>query len=177
VTVHRFEANPLNVSGGKFMFLKIFCVLILAASLEANTGFVQDPTKTESSHYKLAFENEHVQVINIHYGPHEKSNMHQHPAGVVVNLTNGHLRFTDQKGVSQDVSAIHGESRWFPALKHKVENLSETSYDAVYIGVKGNATASSSKPGGSGEDGSIEKAMLALSFANGASPDGQRSSH
>ncbi len=153
------------------MFLKIFCMLILAASLEANTSFVQDPTKAESAHYKLAFENEHVQVINIHYGPHEKSNMHQHPAGVVVNLTNGHLRLTDQKGVSQDVSAIHGESRWFPALKHKVENLSETSYDAVYIGVKGNATAFSSKLGGPREDGAIDKTVLALLLANAGSPD------
>jgi quercetin dioxygenase-like cupin family protein len=146
---------------------------MLALSLEANNSFAQDPTKAESAHYKLAFENEHVQVINIHYGPHEKSNMHQHPAGVVVNLTNGHLRLTDQKGVSQDVSAIHGESRWFPALKHKVENLSNTSYDAVYIGVKGNATASSAKPGGSSESRSIEKTMLALQLASGVSPDGQ----
>src|SRR5258708_30328101 len=111
------------------MFLKILCMLILAPLLEANTSFVQGPTKVESTHYKLGFENERVQVVYIHYGPHEKSNMHQHAPGVVVNLTNGHLKFTDQKGVAQEVRAIHGEARWFPALKHRVENLSDVSYD------------------------------------------------
>src|SRR5256885_1155472 len=129
------------------MFFKIFCMLMLVPLLGANTGFVQDPTKAEATHYKMAFENEHVQVINIHYGPHEKSNMHQHPPGVVVNLTNGHLRFTDPKGVVQEVRAIHGESRWFPAVKHKVENLSDVSYDAVYIGVKNSTGAVSANVG------------------------------
>ncbi len=127
------------------MFLKILCMLILVPLLEANTSFVQDPTKVESKHYKLAFENERVQVVYVHYGPHEKSVMHQHPAGVVVNLTNGHLRFTDQKGVAQEVYAIRGEARWFPALKHKVENLSDVTFDGVYIGVKGDATTIISK--------------------------------
>jgi quercetin dioxygenase-like cupin family protein len=159
------------------MFVKIFCVLILAPFLGGNASFAQDPLKVESAHYKLAFENERVQVINIHYGPHEKSNMHQHPGGVVVNLTNGHLRFTDQKGVVQEVRAIHGEARWFPALKHKVENLSDVSYDAVYIAVKSASTAVSSKGqpalGGSTEDGSIEKVLLPLLLAEGTSRDSQ----
>src|SRR5216683_694493 len=44
-----------------------FVCLALGATL------AQDPTKVEPTHYKLAFENEWVQVVNIHYGPHEKS--------------------------------------------------------------------------------------------------------
>ena len=57
--------------------------------LAANTVLAQDPTKVEPKHYKLAFENEWVQVIDVHYGPHEKSGMHDHPGGVVVILTGG----------------------------------------------------------------------------------------
>jgi len=105
----------------------------------------QDPTKVEAKHYKLAFENESVQVVNIHYGPHEKSGIHDHPGGVVVVLTAGHLRFTDQHGKTQEVYAKPGESRWFPPFKHKVENLGDTSYDAVYIGIKSKSLAA--KPG------------------------------
>ena len=101
----------------------------------------QDPTKVESKHYKLAFENESVQVVNVHYGPHEKSGIHDHPGGVVVVLTAGHLRFTDQNGKTQEVFAKPGESRWFPAFKHKVENLGDTVYNAVYIGIKPRAVA------------------------------------
>ena len=96
----------------------------------------QDPTKAESSHYKLAFENESVQVVDVHYGPHEKSGMHDHPGGVVVIIHGGHLRFTDQNGNVREVFSKAGESRWFPPFKHKVENLGDTAYDAVYIGMK-----------------------------------------
>ena len=100
-------------------------------------ALAQDPTKVAPTHYRLAFDNERVQVVYIHYGPHEKSALHDHPGGVVVNLTNGHLRFTDQDGKVREVSAIRGEARWFPPFKHRVENLTDESYDAVYIGVKG----------------------------------------
>jgi beta-alanine degradation protein BauB len=96
----------------------------------------QDPTKVEPTHYRLAFENEYVQVVNVHYGPHEKSSLHAHPGGVVVILTGGHLRFTDENGKKQEVFAKPGESRWFPPFKHKVENLGDTSYNAIYIGIK-----------------------------------------
>jgi len=112
-----------------------FCVALLVLFFCA-VALAQDPTKVEPTHYKLAFENEYVQVVNVHYGPHEKSSLHSHPGGVVVVLTSGHLRFTDENGKTQEVSAKPGESRWFPPFKHKVENLGTTSYNAVYIGIK-----------------------------------------
>jgi quercetin dioxygenase-like cupin family protein len=124
------------------MYRRAFLVLVLVPWLAISAGFAQDPTKVESTHYRLGFENERVQVVYIHYGPHEKSVMHDHPAGVVVNLTNGHLRFTDQKGSVQDIRALRGEARWFPSFKHKVENLSDTAYDGIYVGVKGSSSAS-----------------------------------
>lgn len=99
-------------------------------------ALAQDPIKVEPTHYKLAFENEYVQVVNVHYGPHEKSALHAHPGGVVVVLTAGHLRFTDETGKTQEVFAKPGDPRWFPPFKHKVENLGNTAYNAVYIGIK-----------------------------------------
>jgi quercetin dioxygenase-like cupin family protein len=121
---------------------RLLWILVLLYLVAIRTGSAQDPLKIESAHYKLAFENDAVQVVYIHYGPHEKSTMHQHPAGVVVNLTDGHLRFFEQNGSVQEVRAIHGEARWFPPFKHRVENLSDTSYDGVYIAVKGKANVS-----------------------------------
>jgi hypothetical protein len=29
-----------------------------------------------------------------------------------------------------------GDPRWFPPFKHRVENLGDTAYNAVYIGIK-----------------------------------------
>ncbi len=115
----------------------------LLVCLVASSGLAQDPTKVESKHYKLDFENERVQVVSVHYGPHEKSSLHEHPGGVVVSLSEGHLRFSDEAGKVREVHAKAGEVRWYAPFKHQVENLSDTSYDAVYIGVKGKlATAS-----------------------------------
>jgi quercetin dioxygenase-like cupin family protein len=103
----------------------------------------QDPTKVEPKHYKLNFENEHVQVVSVYYGPHEKSAMHEHPGGVVVCLTAAHLRFTDENGKIREVFSKPGESRWYPPFKHEVENLGDTPYEAVYVGIKHKAAAAS----------------------------------
>jgi len=115
--------------------LRPFCAIFLGLCFSA-VAPAQDPTKVEPTHYKLAFENEYVQVVNVHYGPHEKSGLHAHMGGVVVVLTAGHLRFTDENGKTQEVFAKPGDPRWFPPFKHRVENLGDTAYNAVYIGIK-----------------------------------------
>ena len=105
--------------------------------LTAASTLAQDPTKVEPKHYRLDFENDKVQVVSVHYGPHEKSAIHDHPGGVVVILTAAHLRFTDENGKTRDVFSKPGEARWYPPFKHRVENLGDTAYDAVYVGIKG----------------------------------------
>jgi beta-alanine degradation protein BauB len=107
----------------------------------------QDPTKVEPKHYHLDFENDRVQVVSIHYGPHEKSTMHDHPGGVVVVITSGHLKFTDEKGKVTEVFAKPGEARWFAPFKHTVENVGGTAYNAVYVGMKGKGSTVISRNG------------------------------
>jgi quercetin dioxygenase-like cupin family protein len=118
------------------VFRSIGAAIVLCLAMQA--GWAQDPTKVEPKHYKLDFENDRVQVVAVHYGPHEKSVMHDHPGGVVVVITGGHLKFTDENGKVKDVFAKPGEARWFAPFKHTVENVGDTAYNAVYIGVKGN---------------------------------------
>jgi quercetin dioxygenase-like cupin family protein len=117
------------------------CVILC---LTAAFAAAQDPTKVEPKHYKLQFENERAQVVGVHYGPHEKSEMHDHPSGVSVSVTGGHLRFTDQDGKVTEVYAKAGEARWFPPHRHKVENLGDEPYNGVYIGIKGKLAAHAS---------------------------------
>jgi quercetin dioxygenase-like cupin family protein len=111
------------------------------------SSLAQDPTKVEPKHYKLDFENDRVQVVSVHYGPHEKSVMHDHPGGVVVTVTAAHLRFTDEAGKTREVFAKPGEARWYPPFKHKVENLGDTTYDAVYVGLKSRTSAAANPAG------------------------------
>jgi quercetin dioxygenase-like cupin family protein len=127
----------------KLFWAGMFVCLASAASL------AQDPTKVEPKHYARSFENEHVDVISVTYGPHEKSSLHEHPGGVVVSITEAHLRFTDENGKVREVFSKPGEARWYPAFKHKVENLGDTTYRAVYIGIKGKLSAESNSSAGS----------------------------
>jgi quercetin dioxygenase-like cupin family protein len=127
------------------MVRKLISTIVFAV-LAFSLALAQDATKIEPRHYKLAFENDKVQVVYIQYGPHEKSRMHSHPQGVVVNISEAHLRFTDENGKTQEVYAKPGEARWFPPFRHTVENLGETPYSGVYIAVKSSLAANQQTP-------------------------------
>jgi len=129
------------------MMPRLFCGALVLCLLPNFAG-AQDATKVAPKHYKVHFENEWVQVVDIHYGAHERSALHEHPAGVVVNLTTGHLRFTDQNGKIQEVYSLAGESRWFPPVKHTVENIGDEPFNAVYIYIKGKPATSAGDPKG-----------------------------
>lgn len=146
----------------KLFWAGAFVCLATASSL------AQDPTKVEPKHYRLNFENDRVQVVSVHYGPHEKSAMHDHPGGVVVSLTEAHLRFTDENGKTREVYSKAGEVRWYPPLKHRVENLGDTTYDGVYIGVKGKlAAANESENPTNALDEETKKVIAAYLLASG----------
>jgi quercetin dioxygenase-like cupin family protein len=88
------------------------CVLIPSA-------LAQGSTQVEPKHYQLVLENEYVQVVNLHYGPHEKSTLHHHPGGVVVVPTSGHLKFTDEKANSERYTPGPASAGgfWHPSTK------------------------------------------------------------
>ena len=75
--------NRLNTNG------KIAFPAILALSLIANFSLAQEATKVDSAHYKVEFENDHLRVIRINYGAHEKSIMREHTLEVLVFMTDG----------------------------------------------------------------------------------------
>jgi quercetin dioxygenase-like cupin family protein len=132
--------------------------------LAAGWSHAQEAIKAEPSHYKLAFENEYVQVVNVHYGPHEKSGMHAHMGGVVVNITGGHMRMTDEHGKVREVRSLPGEARWFPPFKHSVENLEDASTNSVYVGIKHFHADSAHKDGAPVTDAKT-KALIAQALA------------
>jgi quercetin dioxygenase-like cupin family protein len=146
------------------MLCRLLCTVAIVC-LAVNSALAQDPTKVEPRHYKLLFENERVQVVSVHYGPHEKSEMHDHPGGVVVIVKGGHLRFTDQNGKVTETFARAGEARWFPPFRHKVENVGDESYDAVYVGIKGKVTAVGANAGQASTVTSEEWARILLQYA------------
>jgi len=96
----------------------------------------QDPVKVDAKHYKVVSENDQVRVLRIHYGPHEKSVMHNHPASVAVFLTDSKGQFTYPDGKKEPFTAKAGEARYGPAVTHLPENTSDKPFELVLTELK-----------------------------------------
>ena len=83
-----------------------------------------DPTKIDSKHYKVEFENEYVRVLRIHFGPHEKSPNHEHSLNRVV------LYLNDQANAKADDVRVAG------AATHTEENATDRPADRIAVELK-----------------------------------------
>ena len=115
-----------------------FLLVVMLSVL--GTAAAQDPVKVDAKHYKVEFENGHVRVLRIHYGPHEKSIMHSHPSSVAVFLTDGNVKFTFPDGKTQEAPVKAGQTQWEPAGKHLPENTGDKPFEVVLVELKGQAT-------------------------------------
>jgi hypothetical protein len=105
--------------------------------LAASTAIAQDPVKVDPKHYTVVFENAQVRVLRIRYGPHEKSVMHGHPAGVGVFLNDNAAKFSLPDGKSVDRSWKAGDAGWLPAETHLPENLTDKPLELILVELKG----------------------------------------
>ena len=81
-------------------------------------------------------ENNWVRVFRVKRATHEKASVHQHPASVVVYLTDYHQRLTGAEGKTQDVAHKAGDVSFSDAGKQSEENLSDQPLEAVVIELK-----------------------------------------
>jgi len=141
VTFYKLR-NAILLLSGLFVFL-----------LSATSGaFSQDSAAPDAlvaspDHYKLEFENEFVRVLRVHYGPHDTSPMHVHPApgGVLVPLLEQNARLHGQDGSAQEVHFKIGQARWADSkpgtdlsfqTTHWEENLSDQPFELIRVEVK-----------------------------------------
>ena len=101
----------------------------------------QDAAKVDAKHYTVAFENDQVRVLKVHYGPGEKSTMHSHPNTVAVFITDAKGKFTFPDGKSQDFDVKAGEAMADTAKTHLPENTSDKAFDVVVVELKGKPSA------------------------------------
>ena len=83
-----------------------------------------DPAAVDGAHYKVELENEHVRVLRVHYGPHEKGATHEHLLNRVV------LYLNDQPNAKAD------EVRAAGAATHAEENNSDQPADRIAVEIK-----------------------------------------
>jgi quercetin dioxygenase-like cupin family protein len=113
-------------------------VLFLAAFVFAIAipVMAQDPVKVDSKHYKVEFENARVRVLRVHYGPHEKSVWHWHPAGVAIAQTDAHVKFSLPGGKSEEREMKAGQTMWTTAGRHLPENLGDSDFEVILVELK-----------------------------------------
>jgi len=121
-------------------------VILSVAAVVALAGAVvilraQDAAKVDGKHYTVAFENDQVRVLKVHYGPGEKSTMHSHPNSVAVFLTDVQGKFTFPDGKSQDFNRKAGDVLWDDAKSHLPENTGDKAFDVVVVELKGKPAA------------------------------------
>jgi quercetin dioxygenase-like cupin family protein len=121
-------------------------ILGATALLAAPAARAQDAAKVDPKHYKVEFENDQVRVLRISYGPHEKSVMHSHPAGVVVYLNDLHGKFTMPDGKTQDAMAKAGQVQWTDATTHQPENLGDKAFEVLQVELKAKPARHKAKP-------------------------------
>ena len=80
----------------------------------------QDAAKVDPKHYTVVSENDQVRILKVHYGPHEKSVMHSHPATVAVFLTDAKGQFSYPDGKTESFAgkeAMHNTLRPPPTCR------------------------------------------------------------
>jgi quercetin dioxygenase-like cupin family protein len=100
----------------------------------------QDAAKVDPKHYTVVSENDQVRILRVHYGAHEKSVMHSHPATVIVPLTDSKGTFTYPGGKKEDFDLKAGGAQYGAATTHLPENTSDAGFDAILVELKDHAT-------------------------------------
>jgi quercetin dioxygenase-like cupin family protein len=98
------------------------CVLLVAAANAASE--------------KVEIENQWVRVLRVTQAPHDRSPMHEHPASVVVYLTDLHQRVTGADGKTHELRKKARDSAYFDATKQSEENVSDKPIEAIVVELK-----------------------------------------
>jgi quercetin dioxygenase-like cupin family protein len=110
--------------------------LLCFLCLTAISAVAQDAAKVDPKHYTVEFENRQMRVLRIRYGPHEKSVMHSHPAGVAIMLTDSNIKFAFPGGKTEEMQGKAGQVLHSEAVTHLPENLSDQPFEAVLVELK-----------------------------------------
>ena len=111
-------------------------VVLLAVVAMTGAALAQDPVKVAPKNYTVVLENAEVRVLRAVLAPGDKTPPHDHPATVVIPLSEGVARFTVNEK-SQDQKMVAGTPLWIGAEKHGVENIGKTKAEVIVVELKG----------------------------------------
>ncbi len=115
---------------------RTFVLTLFVLALAVPSVLAQDPTKVDSKHYKVEFENSKVRILRVHYGPHEKSVMHRHPDSIAIFPNDGKVKFTYPGGKTEEREMKAGQTLFTPAVRHLPENLTDKDMEVILVELK-----------------------------------------
>lgn len=107
-----------------------------ALVLGAAAALAQDPMKVQPENHKVVFEDEHVRVLDVTFGPGTTLKKHSHPNHVVYFLESATTKQTDAAGKVTDINGKKGDARWVAATTHTVENVGTTTAHVIVVELK-----------------------------------------
>jgi len=109
------------------------------------TVFLTMAAAATAAAQEVAIDNPWVHVVRVKQAPRSKTPVHEHPAALVIYLTDASLRVTSG-GRSTDISHRANDVAWFEAQTHAEENLSDRPLEMVVIELKPGAPPVESPP-------------------------------
>ena len=106
-------------------------MLSMSAGIHSACLFIN--RTTDPKHYQVGFQNDRVRDLRIHYGPHDKSVMHMHPASVAVFLTHGETKFTLPDGKTSVSSGKAGQVQWSDKQRHLPEDPWGKPFELILV--------------------------------------------
>lgn len=110
--------------------------LFAVAILVSIASRAQDPAVVSPDHYKVEIDNELVRVLRSSGPGRAHTSMHDHPANVVIYLTDADVRVIAPDGAAKDSHRKRGEAIWNGPQKHERVNLSDKPYELIQIELK-----------------------------------------
>jgi mannose-6-phosphate isomerase-like protein (cupin superfamily) len=99
----------------------------------------QDAAKVDPKHYTVISENDQVRILKVHYGAHEKSVMHSHPATVAVFLNDATGQFSYPDGKKENFTVKAGDAQYSASGTHLPENTGDKGLDVIVVELKDKA--------------------------------------
>jgi quercetin dioxygenase-like cupin family protein len=109
---------------------------VLLVALLSAFSIAQDAASVNPKIVKVEFENDKVRILRARYQPHQRLEMHSHPAKAEVQITDGTLRIFDPDGRWSDDTGRAGEFYWLEPTRHAVENVGNAPVELIEIEIK-----------------------------------------
>jgi len=114
----------------------LFCALAAAQSRRLDFPpdiFDTRPVALDPSHFRMVLENDHVMVIRVRLGPHEKSMVMEIPAHVMTCVTDQRVRVNYAHTRSVERSQKAGYSGWVESDEYGLENLDDKPAEWILV--------------------------------------------